>query len=188
MFITDVINIPTYLTLFRLIMVPCFTTVFYLPMCWAPMVCTIIFFIAAITDWIDGFLARRLNQITRFGGFLDPVVDKVMIVTALVLIEENFHVWWVTLPVSGMIIREVIVLALREWVAEISINNKRIEVSYVSKIKTCVQMLALTALLWSPDIWIITTGIVALYVAVLLTFWSMIMYMYTARHKLFLRC
>ncbi|WP_159715372.1 CDP-diacylglycerol--glycerol-3-phosphate 3-phosphatidyltransferase [Blochmannia endosymbiont of Camponotus nipponensis] len=178
------INIPTYFTLFRVVVVPFFTVVFYLPMSWASMVCTVIFFIAAVTDWFDGFLARRWQQTTSFGKFLDPVADKVMIVAALILIAEHFHVWWITLPSSVMIIREVIILALREWVAEIGSRNE-IRISWISKIKTFVQMLALTALLWSPDEWIVMTGIISLYVAVLLTFWSMCLYLYAARHDLF---
>ncbi|URJ29660.1 CDP-diacylglycerol--glycerol-3-phosphate 3-phosphatidyltransferase [Blochmannia endosymbiont of Camponotus modoc] len=180
----DFINIPTYLTLLRVIMVPFFTVMFYLPVRWAPMICTITFFVAAVTDWFDGFLARRWKQTTRFGKFLDPVADKVMIVAALVLIAEHFHAWWVTLPVSIIIIREMIILALREWVAAIGSRNG-IGVLWISKIKTFVQMLALTALLWSSDEWIVIIGIVALYVSVLLTFWSMCQYLYIVRYDLF---
>ncbi|URJ28348.1 CDP-diacylglycerol--glycerol-3-phosphate 3-phosphatidyltransferase [Candidatus Blochmannia vicinus (nom. nud.)] len=179
----DFINIPTYLTLFRVVMAPLFTMLFYLPMSWASTVCTVIFFVAAITDWFDGFLARRWNQTTNFGKFLDPVADKVMIISALILIAEHFHVWWVTLPSSSIIIREVIILALREWVAGIG-NGNGIKVSWVSKIKTCVQMLALTALLWSPYEWIVIIGVIALYISVLLTFWSMCAYLYYAWHNL----
>lgn len=167
-------------------MAPCFAVLFYLPVYWAPTVCACIFFIAAVTDWCDGFLARRWKQITKFGKFLDPVADKIVLITALILISEHFHVWWVTLPVSSMIIREIIISALREWVALISKYRSNVSsVSWIGKIKTCVQMLSVLALLWRPDEWIIIIGIMALYVSVFLTFWSMYCYVYAARFDLF---
>lgn len=113
------LNIPTLLTLFRVILIPFFVLAFYLPFAWAPFVCALIFVVAAVTDWFDGYLARRLKQTTRFGAFLDPVADKVMVATALVLVTEYYHVWWVTLPAATMIAREIIISALREWMAEI---------------------------------------------------------------------
>lgn len=178
------INIPICLTLSRVFMAPFFVMIFYLPMYWAPMVCAFIFFITAITDWFDGFLARRWKQTTKFGKFLDPVADKIMLITAFLLISEHFHVWWITFPVSSMIIREIIISALREWVAIIGKCND-ISVSWIGKIKTCVQILSIFALLWSPDEWIIITGIIALYVSMLLTFWSMYCYLYAVRFDLF---
>lgn len=178
------INIPTCFTLFRVVMVPFFIVAFYLPVCWAPMVCTFIFFVTAITDWFDGFLARRWQQTTRFGKFLDPVADKIMLITAFILISEHFHVWWVTLPVSSMIIREIVISALRQWVAVIG-KYENISVSWIGKIKTFVQVLSILALLWRPDEWIIITGVIALYISVLLTFWSMYCYFYAARFDLF---
>lgn len=178
------INIPTYFTLLRVFMVPCFAVVSYLPVYWAPMVCACMFFITAITDWFDGFLARRWEQTTKFGKFLDPVADKIMLITAFILISEHFHVWWVTLPISSMIIREIIVSALRQWIAIIGKYDK-ISVSWIGKTKTCAQMLSVFALLWRHDEWIIITGIIALYISVLLTFWSMYCYVYAARFDLF---
>lgn len=177
------INIPILLTVFRLIMVPCFAVVFYLPVNWGPMLCTAIFFIAAITDWFDGYLARRWGQITTFGAFLDPIADKIMIITALVLISEYFHVWWITIPASSIIIREIIISALREWMAKINFNNN-IAVSPISKLKTFIQMLSLTALLWRSEEWVIISGIITLYVAVLLTFWSMYHYLIKVSYTL----
>lgn len=160
-------------------MVPCFTILFYVPVYWGPMLCTLIFFIAALTDWFDGFLARRWKQTTTFGKFLDPIADKIMIITALILISEHFHVWWITLPASSIIIREIIISALREWIAtRISTQYKNnIAVSWLSKLKTFIQMLSLTALLWRSDEWVIISGIVTLYIAVLLTLWSMFYYL-----------
>ncbi len=77
------------------------------------------FCVAAVTDWFDGFLARRWNQSTRFGAFLDPVADKVLVAIAMVLVTEHYHSWWVTLPAATMIAREIIISALREWMAEL---------------------------------------------------------------------
>ena len=84
-------NIPTCLTLFRVALIPFFVLAFYLPYPWASMACALIFVFAAMTDWLDGYLARRLKQTTRFGAFLDPVADKVMVAIALVLVAEYFH-------------------------------------------------------------------------------------------------
>ncbi|ADV33807.1 CDP-diacylglycerol--glycerol-3-phosphate 3-phosphatidyltransferase [Candidatus Blochmanniella vafra str. BVAF] len=172
-------NIPIFLTLFRLVMVPCFTIVFYLPVQWGPILCTIIFITAAITDWFDGFLARRWKQTSKIGKFLDPVVDKIMIITAFVLISEYFHVWWMTLPISSMIIREIIISALREWIAKIY-NHRDLSVSWLSKLKTFIQMSALIVLLCRFNEWTMITGIVALYVSVVLALWSLCYYLYTA--------
>lgn len=180
-----VLNIPMSLTLLRVILVPFFTVIFYVPVNWSPILCTIIFFIAALTDWFDGFLARRWKQTTSFGKFLDPIADKIMVITALILIAEHFHVWWVTLPVSSIIVREIIISALREWIAGLNINYfNSIVVSWISKLKTFIQMLSLTALLWRSDEWIIVLGIITLYIAVLLTLWSMCYYLNNVRYIL----
>ncbi|AKC60571.1 CDP-diacylglycerol--glycerol-3-phosphate 3-phosphatidyltransferase [Blochmannia endosymbiont of Camponotus (Colobopsis) obliquus] len=178
------LNLPTWLTLVRIIMIPLFILVFYLPVHWGPLVSALIFFIASITDWFDGFLARRWRQTTNFGTFLDPVADKVMIAMALILIAEHFHVWWITLPTASIIAREIIISALREWLSELNVCNI-ISVSWIAKIKTSIQMLALIALLWRPDDCITNFGIIALYIAMVLTFWSMFQYLHAARYNLF---
>ncbi|QWA12794.1 CDP-diacylglycerol--glycerol-3-phosphate 3-phosphatidyltransferase [Sodalis ligni] len=178
------LNIPTWLTLLRVVMIPFFVLAFYLPFYWAPLVCALIFILAAVTDWFDGFLARRWKQTTRFGAFLDPVADKVMVAIALVLVAEHFHSWWITLPAATMIAREIIISALREWMAEIG-KRSSVAVSWIGKVKTTAQMLALVALLWRPDQWVAGVGIAALYVAAVLTFWSMFQYLNAARHDLF---
>ncbi|WP_075181131.1 CDP-diacylglycerol--glycerol-3-phosphate 3-phosphatidyltransferase [Pantoea sp. 1.19] len=177
------LNIPTCLTLFRVVLIPFFVLAFYLPFHWAPMACALIFVFAAITDWFDGFLARRLKQTTRFGAFLDPVADKVMVAIALVLVAEHFHAWWITLPAATMIAREIIISALREWMAEIG-KRSSVAVSWIGKVKTTAQMLALVALLWRPDALVEGVGIAALYFAAVLTFWSMFQYLSAARHDL----
>ncbi len=176
-------NIPTLLTLFRVVLIPFFVLAFYLPFTWAPTLCAAIFVVAAATDWFDGFLARRWKQMTRFGAFLDPVVDKVMVATALVLVVESNDVWWVTLPAATMIAREIIISALREWMAGIG-KRSNVAVSWVGKVKTASQMLSLVALLWNPNIYIEFAGYVTLYIATVLTFWSMFQYLSAARHDL----
>ncbi|MEM6159747.1 CDP-diacylglycerol--glycerol-3-phosphate 3-phosphatidyltransferase [Erwinia sp. P6884] len=179
-------NIPTLLTLFRVFLIPFFVLAFYLPFHWAPLACALIFIVAAVTDWFDGYLARRWKQTTRFGAFLDPVADKVMVAMALVLVAEYFHSWWITLPAATMIAREIIISALREWMAEIG-KRSSVAVSWIGKVKTTAQMLALFALLWRYDSTVIAIGVVALYVAAVLTFWSMYQYLSASRDDLFER-
>ncbi|MFB6421896.1 MAG: CDP-diacylglycerol--glycerol-3-phosphate 3-phosphatidyltransferase [Candidatus Malihini olakiniferum] len=175
------LNIPTLLTFFRFFLIPFFILSFYIPFFWAPILCTFIFLVSAVTDWIDGFLARRLKKTTRFGAFLDPVADKIMVAVALVLVAEHYHVWWITLPATTMIAREIFISALREWMAEIG-KRSYVSVSWVGKVKTTTQMLALVGLLWRPERMVESAGIVALYIAVMLTFWSMFHYLSAAWH------
>ena len=177
------INVPTLLTLFRVVLIPFFVLAFYLPFSWAPFVCAFIFLIAAVTDWFDGYLARRWNQSTRFGAFLDPVADKVLVGIAMVLVVEHYHSWWITLPAATMIAREIIISALREWMAEIG-KRARVAVSWIGKVKTTAQMVALIGLLWRPNIWIEYAGIALFFVAAVLTFWSMFQYLHAARGDL----
>ncbi|MFI8418054.1 CDP-diacylglycerol--glycerol-3-phosphate 3-phosphatidyltransferase [Serratia sp. NPDC078593] len=177
------LNIPTWITLFRVVLIPFFVLAFYLPFTWAPMVCAIIFVFAAATDWFDGFLARRLKQTTRFGAFLDPVADKVMVAMALVLVAEHYHSWWITLPAATMIAREIIISSLREWMAEIG-KRSSVAVSWIGKVKTTAQMMSLVGLLWRPDHNVEYAAIGLLYIAAVLTFWSMFQYLNAARDDL----
>lgn len=172
-------NIPTWLTLFRVVLIPFFVIAFYLPFQWAPAACALIFVVAAVTDWFDGFLARQLKQTTRFGAFLDPVADKVMVAVALALVVEHYHSIWVTLPAATMIAREIIISALREWMAELG-KRSSVAVSWWGKFKTTAQMFALVALLWRPTEVAVIIGMIALYVAAVLTFWSMFQYLKAA--------
>ena len=171
-------NIPTLLTLFRVVLIPFFVLAFYLPFVWAPFACALIFLVAAVTDWFDGYLARRWNQSTRFGAFLDPVADKVMVAIAMVLVAEHYHTWWVTLPAATMIGREIIISALREWMAELGARTS-VAVSTVGKYKTAFQMIAISVFLlnWQP---VETFAYILLYTAVILTLWSMFIYLKAA--------
>lgn len=177
------LNLPTFLTLFRVVLIPFFILSFYIPFEWTNLVTTAIFFIASITDWFDGYLARRWKQTTRFGAFLDPVADKVIVAAALVLVAEYYHTWWITLPTIVIISREIIVSALREWMAEVGSRTK-VAVSWIGKIKTTAQMFALGGLLWRYDQVMEIAAIVLLYVAVILTLWSMVQYLKAAKGSL----
>ncbi len=147
------------------------------------MVCSIIFLCAALTDWFDGFLARLWRQTTQFGAFLDPVADKIMIAVALVLIIDYYHSWWVTLPAATMISREIIISSLREWMAVLNKYNS-IAVSWVGKMKTMMQMVSLIGLLWHPERVVEYIAFSLLYIAAILTFWSMLQYLKTAKNHL----
>ncbi|MGL5334935.1 MAG: CDP-diacylglycerol--glycerol-3-phosphate 3-phosphatidyltransferase [Enterovibrio sp.] len=177
------LNIPNMLTALRVALIPVFVLFFYLPYSWAAFASALIFLLAAVTDWLDGYLARTLNQTTSFGAFLDPVADKVMVAIALVLIVEHYHSIWVTLPAATMIAREIIISALREWMAELG-KRANVAVSWLGKFKTTAQMAALLLLLWRPSSTVITLGIVALYIATLLTYWSMWKYLKASKTDL----
>jgi CDP-diacylglycerol---glycerol-3-phosphate 3-phosphatidyltransferase len=178
----NIINIPNILTLSRLIMIPVFVLAFYLPWRFAHVLAAGVFALGAITDLLDGYLARSLKQITSFGAFLDPVVDKLVVAVALLLIVGDLSSVYVTIPAAIIVGREIIVSALREWMAEIG-KRTSVAVSFVGKIKTTAQMVSIVLLLFavpqdSAGIKII--GIILLYVAALLTLWSMVMYMKAA--------
>lgn len=176
-------NIPIFLTVFRVILIPFFVIAFYLPIESSPFITTLIFFIAGVTDWLDGYLARKWKQTTRFGAFLDPVADKVMVVAALVLIVEYQHSLWITIPAIIMISREIIISALREWMAELGERSK-VAVSWWGKWKTTAQMLALGGLLWRYNNYMEIAAIILLYIAAILTVWSMIQYLQAAKGSL----
>ncbi len=175
-------NVPNLLTLIRIILVPILVLVFYLPFQWSYLVCAGIFAVAAATDWFDGYLARRLNQTTPFGAFFDPVADKIMVATALCLLVDEFRTFWVTVPAMIIIGREIVISALREWMAELG-KRTSVAVSMVGKAKTAAQMGAITLMLLTPApeiTWIGYVGAGMLYVSAVLTLWSMYAYLKAA--------
>ena len=175
-------NIPNAFTLFRILLVPVLVVVFYLPYSWTGTAAAIIFTTAAITDWIDGYLARKLNQSTPFGAFLDPVADKLMVAVALIVLLERYPHAWFTIPAMIIIGREIVISALREWMAEIG-RRTSVAVSYVGKFKTTMQMIAIIVLLAQTtllDSRIELIGFIALYLAAALTLWSMVIYLKAA--------
>ncbi|GEA49614.1 CDP-diacylglycerol--glycerol-3-phosphate 3-phosphatidyltransferase [Vibrio inusitatus NBRC 102082] len=177
------LTIPNILTMIRLFLIPVFVIVFYLPTSWAPFTAAMVFWVAGFTDWLDGLAARKLGQTSRFGAFLDPVADKVMVATALLLIAEHFNTIWITVPAIIMISREIIISALREWMAEIG-KRSSVAVSWIGKVKTFSQMFALWVLIWRYDDWMVWIGYLSLYVATVLTLWSMVQYLMAAKDDL----
>ncbi len=175
-------NLPIFLTLSRIGLIPVFVIVFYLPYSWAPALCALVFALAAVTDWLDGYLARRLGQTSAFGAFLDPVADKLMVAVALVLLVEADPRPAVAIPSAVIIGREIAISALREWMAQVGARNK-VSVVMVGKLKTVAQLLAITLMLWAGDqltsMWY-ALGHGLLYLATALTLWSMTVYLTTA--------
>jgi CDP-diacylglycerol---glycerol-3-phosphate 3-phosphatidyltransferase len=175
-------TIPTLLTIARMVMIPVFIVVYIIPAGWSHPAAAALFGIAAITDWFDGYLARRWNQTTRFGAFLDPVADKLIIVSALVLLIGSHGNLLLSLPALVIIGREIVVSALREWMAEM---NRRglVAVSWMGKIKTIAQIVATVVLLAyppDPNLLMVAIGYVLMYVAAALTLWSMAVYLRAA--------
>ena len=175
-------NIPTLLTLLRIALIPIFVVVFYLPYEGMRAAAALIFSIAAVTDWLDGYLARRLNQASALGAFLDPVADKLMVAMALVLLVQADPTPWLAIPAAIIVCREIAVSALREWMAEIG-ERAQVGVSLIGKFKTTAQMFSIILLLYQipfMNLPIRTMGLVLLYIAVGLTLWSMLLYIYAA--------
>ena len=173
-------NIPNLLTVLRVLLIPIFILLFYLPYEWSYMASSSVFAFAAATDWPDGYLARRLEQSTPFGAFLDPVADKLMVAVALALLIERFDTLVLTLPALVIIGREIVISALREWMAEMG-KRGMVAVSWIGKLKTTLQMVAILVLLaFPPGHDVALLGVVILYAAATLTLWSMIQYLRAA--------
>mgnify|MGYP001997312845 FL=1 len=179
------INIPNALTLLRILLIPVLAVVFYLPFQGHLLVAAGIFTLAAVTDWFDGYLARRLGQMTPFGAFLDPVADKLMVAVALVLLVERHDTPLFTLAACVIIGREIVISALREWMAELG-ERTSVAVSYIGKVKTAFQMVAVIGLLAidpaRDGTWLLGLCYLLLYTAAVLTLWSMVAYLRAAAH------
>lgn len=179
-------NIPNTLTLLRIVLIPVLVLVFYLPVDWRFLAACGVFSVAALTDLLDGYLARRLNQISRLGAFLDPVADKLMVAVVLVLLVQADPSMWLALPAAVIIGREITVSALREWMAELGARSK-VAVSVYGKVKTIAQMVALIFLLLREPLLglpVYPIGIGLLYLAALLTLVSLYQYLASAWPKL----
>ena len=188
-----VLNLPNILTLIRVVAIPVLVLVFYLPFKWSDLCAALLFLAAGITDWLDGYLARKLNQTSPFGAFLDPVADKLIVAVALVMLVQVHATAWLAVPAMVIVSREITVSALREWMAEIG-KRSRVAVSQLGKIKTVTQMTAITLLLaqkpgfdlagdivMTPWLWL-SYGL--LYLATALTLWSMLAYLRAAAPEL----
>ncbi|MBZ4039233.1 CDP-diacylglycerol--glycerol-3-phosphate 3-phosphatidyltransferase [Novilysobacter selenitireducens] len=177
------LTVPTMLTLLRIVLIPVLVLVFYLPFRWTNFLAAAIFAFASITDWLDGWIARRYDQYSAFGAFLDPVADKLMVATALFLIVQAHPTPWMALWAAVIVGREIAVSALREWMAELG-QRAKVSVATVGKVKTVVQMVALICLLYAlrpdrpvyVDPWmgdaVFVIGDWLLAAAALLTLWS----------------
>ncbi len=167
------------ITVARIVMIPVLVVVFYWPFPHHLLVAAGVFGLAAITDWVDGYLARKLGQMTAFGAFLDPVADKLMVAVALVLLVERHDNVLFTLAACVIIGREIVISALREWMAELG-ERTSVAVSYVGKVKTTLQMVAIFGLLAidprDDTGWLLALSYVLLYIAAALTLWSMVIY------------
>jgi len=172
------ISLPNLFTLLRIALIPIFIIVFYLPFSSAHAVAAIIFALACITDWLDGYLARRLSQTSPFGAFLDPVADKLLVASSLLMLVGSHELSYITLPAIIIVGREIVISALREWMAEIG-SRASVAVGYVGKVKTAMQMVAIILLIaFHPsESFLGVFGIVFLYLAAIMTIWSMVAYL-----------
>ena len=173
------LNLPNILTWLRIGMIPLFIAVFYLPYPWAYPLSALIFALAGLTDFVDGYLARKLKQESRFGAFLDPVADKLIVAAALVMLVSEHGGFMLALPAIIIIGREIAISALREWMAEVG-ARKSVAVSMIGKVKTTAQMVSIPLCLYHAPIGSFNTqfhGTWLMYVAAALTLWSMIYYL-----------
>ncbi|HSW93830.1 MAG TPA: CDP-diacylglycerol--glycerol-3-phosphate 3-phosphatidyltransferase [Gammaproteobacteria bacterium] len=190
------LNLPNILTLCRILVIPFLVLIFYLPVPWAHPAAAVLFTLACLTDWLDGYAARSLKLSTRLGAFLDPVADKLMVSVVLVLLVGEPQIQMIrfsstvyaipalaiTLPAAIIVSREIIVSALREWMAEIG-KRTSVAVSWMGKVKTTVQMVSLIVLLYcdaSTPVLIVLIGYLLLYASAVLTIWSMVIYLKAA--------
>ena len=192
-------TLPNIITLSRIGLIPVFVVLFYLqpgclerdplalinngtPLPWINNVLVVIFILISASDFLDGLLARKLNQISEFGAFLDPVADKLLVCVALVLLTDYYHSWFITLPAIIIVSREILVSALREWLSEVG-KRANVAVSWIGKSKTFMQMVAILFLLLQQPLLFFSynqiniAGKVLLFTATILTLWSGIKYL-----------
>ena len=178
---------PMMLTLLRIALIPVLVLFFYLPYSWASFAAAVVFISAAITDWADGYLARRMGLMSKFGAFLDPVADKLMVATALVLLVQTppqilFPEIFFTLSAAIIIGREIAISGLREWMSEMG-ERGTVKVGILGKLKTIFQMTAISCLLFETDLFglpVLLVGEMLLYLSAALTLWSMWVYMHAS--------
>lgn len=180
-------TIPNQITLFRIILIPVFILVYYLPLSWSHFGAFAIFWLASISDALDGYLARKLNQSSAFGAFIDPVADKLMVAAALIMIAEHYASWYISIPAMIMIAREIFISALREFMSSRG-KRESVAVSTMGKYKTAAQMLGIMGLIWQPNYdiplilfdfpWeiLMFAAYLFYFIATVLTVWSMLVY------------
>ncbi|WP_424947503.1 CDP-diacylglycerol--glycerol-3-phosphate 3-phosphatidyltransferase [Candidatus Spongiihabitans sp.] len=183
------LNIPNSLTLLRILLIPVLVIAYFWSSEKRELIITSVFVLAAVTDWLDGFLARRLNATSLLGAFLDPVADKLIVSSALVLLVSDsavlgrvFHPMPFAVAVCVIIGREIVISALREWMAELG-ERGMVAVGVLGKVKTVFQMVAIGLLLYAKPIMgipVFRVGEIAFYFAAILTLWSMWVYLKSA--------
>ena len=172
-------TLANFFTILRVLLIPVFMGLYYVDFSGHHLMAAGVFIIACITDWLDGYVARKMNQCSRFGAFLDPVADKMLVAITLVMLAASYPSPWYIVPAALIVGREVFVSALREWMAEAQ-QRDAVAVGKIGKVKTTVQMIALIVLLATdtsgPEL-IRITGYTLLNLAALLTLWSMLVYL-----------
>lgn len=179
-------TLPTQLTMLRILLIPVMVVFFYWDATWANFAAALVFGLAGITDWADGYYARKLKLESRFGAFLDPVADKLIVTAALILLVEREASVWITLAALAIIGRELVISALREWMAQTGQRDK-VAVAFIGKLKTTAQMVALICLLYNDSLWGIPLreiGLLTLAIATFLTLYSMVQYLLPAFRNL----
>ena len=170
--------VPNALSILRIALIPVFV-LFYISTSNLHWVAGLLFAVACLTDWLDGFFARKFGVTTKFGAFIDPVADKLLVVSALVVLIGSYGSLWLTLPGIVIVGRELLIASLREWMAEMRARSQ-VAVTAITKVKTAIQMSAILLLLCNPPMlekpWAIV-GLVLIYVATLLTLWSMVVHL-----------
>ena len=177
-----VFNLPNTLTWFRIAAIPLVVLIFYLPVPWAGPAACFLFALAGVTDWLDGYLARRFNQMSNFGAFLDPVADKLIVSTALVILVQRDPTLLNTAIAAVIIGREITVSALREWMSELG-ARAHVSVTFFAKWKTTLQIFGISFMLYRQPlsgIAVYEIGVGLMIVAAVLTLWSMFDYLYAA--------
>lgn len=178
-------NLPLWLTVFRLALIPFVVALLFVPLPGFNIAAAVLFAVALATDWLDGWLARRWNQTSSFGAFLDPVADKLLVCAVLVMLVYRDPQWYVSLFATVIVGRELTVSALREWMAELG-ERSSVAVDSLGKYKTAIQMLAIAimmAYLYQQDV-VYYVGVALLGVASVLTMWSMTLYLRAAWPRL----
>ncbi|MBP9723082.1 MAG: CDP-diacylglycerol--glycerol-3-phosphate 3-phosphatidyltransferase [Gammaproteobacteria bacterium] len=186
-------NFPNSLTLFRIILIPFFIVIYYLPITYHYEIAALIFTVASLTDWLDGFMARRLQQETNFGAFLDPIADKLIVVIALMMLLGEYNSYWITVPAIIIVSREIMMSGLREWMAQNGLSQS-VKVSKLAKAKTAMQMIAIIILLSRDPIYlmdnivgsidIVVLGVFLLLISTVLTVTTVISYLIKAYKSL----
>ena len=176
------INLPTWLTLFRVALLPVMVVAFYLPFPGHNITAAIVFLLAAFTDWLDGYLARRMNLTSAFGAFLDPVADKLMVAVTLFLLVQENPTPLLAITSAVIVGREIAISALREWMAEIG-QRRHVNVAGLGKVKTVMQIVAIEVLLYQHDLVGLRPFFIGeslLVFAAALTIWSGLIYLRAA--------